>query len=43
MMLVSARKSVMGVFTVHGSLLWFGWLATAVMAAAVAAMLYMSM
>ncbi len=43
MMLVSSRKSVMGVFTVNGPLLWLGWLATAVMAAAVAAMLYMSM
>jgi NRAMP (natural resistance-associated macrophage protein)-like metal ion transporter len=38
MMLVSTRKSVMGVFTVGGGLLWLGWLATAVMAAAVAAL-----
>jgi NRAMP (natural resistance-associated macrophage protein)-like metal ion transporter len=38
MMLVSTRKSVMGVFRVHGALLWLGWLATAVMAAAVAAL-----
>ena len=40
MMLVSTRKSVMDVFTVGGALLWLGWLATAVMAAAVAAMAY---
>lgn len=40
MMLVSTRKSVMGVFTVGGALLWLGWLATGVMAAAVAAMAY---
>lgn len=39
MMLVSTRKSVMGVFKVHGGLLWLGWLATAVMAAAVAALI----
>jgi NRAMP (natural resistance-associated macrophage protein)-like metal ion transporter len=39
MMLVATRKSVMGVFTVNGPLLWLGWLATAVMGAAVAAML----
>jgi NRAMP (natural resistance-associated macrophage protein)-like metal ion transporter len=38
MMLVSTRKPVMGVFTVGGGLLWLGWLATAVMAAAVAAL-----
>jgi NRAMP (natural resistance-associated macrophage protein)-like metal ion transporter len=42
MMLVATRKSVMKVFTIHGSLLWLGWLATAVMAAAVAAMLILS-
>ena len=42
MMLVSTRKSVMKVFTVNGPLLWLGWLATAVMAAAVAAMLVLS-
>jgi NRAMP (natural resistance-associated macrophage protein)-like metal ion transporter len=40
MMLVSTRKPVMGVFTVGGALLWLGWLATAVMAAAVGAMAY---
>ena len=40
MMLVSTRKSVMHVFTVNGSLLWLGWLATAVMAAAVVAMVW---
>ncbi|HJS40344.1 MAG TPA: divalent metal cation transporter [Sphingomicrobium sp.] len=39
MMLVSTRKSVMGVFKVHGALLWLGWLATAVMAAAVVALI----
>ena len=38
MMLVATRKSVMDVFTVNGPMLWLGWLATAVMAAAVAAM-----
>jgi Mn2+/Fe2+ NRAMP family transporter len=42
MMLVSTRTKVMGVFTVNGPLLWLGWLATAVMAAAVAAMLVLS-
>ena len=42
MMLVATRRSVMGVFTVVGPLLWLGWLATAVMAAAVAALLYLS-
>ncbi len=39
MMLVSTRKSVMGVFTVNGPLLWLGWLATMVMAAAVGMMI----
>ena len=39
MMLVATRQSVMGVFTVNGPMLWLGWLATAVMGAAVAAML----
>ena len=38
MMLVARRQSAMGVFTVSGPLLWLGWLATAVMAAAVLAM-----
>ena len=42
MMLVSTRKPVMHVFTVGGPLLWLGWLATAVMAAAVAAMVITS-
>jgi NRAMP (natural resistance-associated macrophage protein)-like metal ion transporter len=42
MMLVSTRKSVMKVFTVNGPLLWLGWLATAVMAVAVVAMLVLS-
>jgi NRAMP (natural resistance-associated macrophage protein)-like metal ion transporter len=39
MMLVSARSSVMGVFTVNGWLRVLGWLTTAAMAAAVVAML----
>ncbi len=39
MMLLATRKSVMGVFKVHGALFWLGWLATAVMAAAVVAMI----
>jgi Mn2+/Fe2+ NRAMP family transporter len=39
MMLVSTRKSIMQVFTVNGPLLWFGWLATAVMGLAVTAMI----
>jgi NRAMP (natural resistance-associated macrophage protein)-like metal ion transporter len=38
MMLVSTRKSVMGVFTLNRTLTWMGWIATAIMAAAVAAM-----
>jgi Mn2+/Fe2+ NRAMP family transporter len=38
MMLVSTRKSVMGTFTLTRPLIWMGWLATAVMAAAVVAM-----
>lgn len=38
MMLVSTRKSVMGVFTLNRPLIWTGWIATAVMAAAVVAM-----
>jgi len=42
MMLVSTRREVMGVFTIKGALLWLGWLATAMMAAAVAAMLFLS-
>jgi hypothetical protein len=32
----------MKVFTINGPLLWLGWLATAVMAAAVIAMLVLS-
>ena len=39
MMLVATRKPVMGVFSVGGPMLWLGWLATAVMAAAVVAMI----
>ena len=42
MMLVATRRSVMGVFTITGPLLWLGWLATAVMAAAVAGLVYLS-
>ena len=42
MMLIATRKSAMGVFTVGGPLLWLGWLATAVMGAAVAAMIVVS-
>ena len=38
MMLLAMRRTVMGVFTVGGPLLWLGWLATLVMTAAVAAM-----
>ena len=38
MMLLATRAKVMGVFTINRSLLWIGWLATAVMAAAVVAM-----
>ncbi|HXG82190.1 MAG TPA: divalent metal cation transporter, partial [Sphingomicrobium sp.] len=39
MMLMATRKPLMGVFTVNGPLLWLGWLATAVMGAAVIAMI----
>jgi Mn2+/Fe2+ NRAMP family transporter len=42
MMLIATRKSAMGVFIVGGPLLWLGWLATAVMAATVAAMVVVS-
>ena len=38
MMLVSTRKSVMGVFTLNRPLIWTGWIATAVMAVAVVAL-----
>jgi Mn2+/Fe2+ NRAMP family transporter len=40
MMLMAQSKSIMGVFTIVGSLKVFGWIATAVMAAAVAAMFW---
>ena len=40
MMLVVSRKTVMGVFMVHGPLRWLGWLATLVMAAAVVGMFF---
>ena len=38
MMLVSTRRSVMGEFTLSRPLLWTGWIATAVMAAAALAL-----
>jgi NRAMP (natural resistance-associated macrophage protein)-like metal ion transporter len=38
MMLLATRDRVMGVFTINRPLLWIGWLATAVMSAAVIAM-----
>ena len=40
MMLMASRKKIMGVFTINGSLRLFGWIATAVMAVAVASMLW---
>jgi NRAMP (natural resistance-associated macrophage protein)-like metal ion transporter len=42
MMLMAARSDVMGRFAVGGMLKWLGWVATAVMAAAVIAMLVTS-
>ena len=39
MMLMAARSDIMGHFLVAGALKWLGWIATAVMAAAVVAML----
>ena len=39
MMLVAGRKEAMGEFTLGRGLRWWGWLATAVMAAAVVAMI----
>jgi Mn2+/Fe2+ NRAMP family transporter len=38
MMLISTRKSIMGIFTLNPLLRWVGWLATAVMAAAAVAL-----
>lgn len=38
MMVMSTKTAIMGKFTVHGPLRFFGWLATAVMAAAAVAM-----
>lgn len=38
MMLMTARRSIMGAFTVHGPLKWLGWTATAAMAACVLGM-----
>jgi Mn2+/Fe2+ NRAMP family transporter len=38
MMLLSQRRDVMGAFAVRGPLRWLGWIATALMAAAVVAM-----
>jgi Mn2+/Fe2+ NRAMP family transporter len=43
MMLLATRQRVMDVFTVNGGLLWLGWLATAVMGTAVAAMIATSL
>jgi NRAMP (natural resistance-associated macrophage protein)-like metal ion transporter len=40
MMLMASRKKIMGVFTIVGPLRLFGWIATAVMAAAVIAMFW---
>ena len=42
MMLMAARRDVMGRFTVRGPLKWLGWLATMLMGAAVAAMALLS-
>ncbi|HET9352488.1 MAG TPA: divalent metal cation transporter, partial [Sphingomicrobium sp.] len=42
MMLMSRRPDVMGRFTIRGSLLWLGWIATLAMGAAVAAMAILS-
>ncbi|MBV9065514.1 MAG: Nramp family divalent metal transporter [Methylobacteriaceae bacterium] len=39
MMVMAARSDIMGRFAIGGALKWLGWLATAVMAAAVIAML----
>ena len=39
MMLMAARSDIMGRFAINGALKWIGWMATAVMAAAVIAML----
>ncbi len=38
MMLLTRRSEIMGRFTIKGSLLWLGWLATGLMAAAVVTM-----
>ncbi|HYC95060.1 MAG TPA: divalent metal cation transporter, partial [Sphingomicrobium sp.] len=38
MMLMAARRDIMGGFTIRGPLQWLGWLATMLMAAAVALM-----
>ncbi|MFL6788100.1 MAG: NRAMP family divalent metal transporter [Sphingomicrobium sp.] len=42
MMLMSARRDIMGRFTVSGPLRWLGWLTTLLMGAAVVAMLLLS-
>jgi NRAMP (natural resistance-associated macrophage protein)-like metal ion transporter len=42
MMLMAARSDIMGRFAIGGALKWIGWIATAVMAAAVIAMLVTS-
>jgi Mn2+/Fe2+ NRAMP family transporter len=40
MMLIAQRRTVMGRFAVSGRLRWMGWLATGIMAAAVAALVF---
>ena len=42
MMLMASRRSIMGSLTISGPLKWLGWLATLLMAAAVAAMALLS-
>ncbi|MDP9422285.1 MAG: divalent metal cation transporter [Pseudomonadota bacterium] len=42
MMLMAARRDIMGGFTIRGPLQWLGWLATLLMAAAVALMALLS-
>lgn len=43
MMLMARRRDIMGGLTISGPLKWLGWLATALMTAAVAAMAYLSL
>lgn len=42
MMLMARRREIMGHFTISGPLMWLGWLATLLMAAAVGAMALLS-